>query len=117
MKKSYSTRAKLHLYFFKSTLEIALVCQLAGTLFLYLSTLLVDKTNTSTSPVLFFIPFGLFLDLIYKEIARKENYYFYYNQGISKVELWLVAICSWLTLLIIINLTIKLCVNVWKWIV
>lgn len=116
MRNNISIRTKLHLYFFKSTLEIALVCQLAGSLFLYLSAELMNDMSTSTSPMLFFVPFGLFLDLIYKELAYKESYYFYYNRGISKAELWVVAFCCWEILLIIINLIFKLCVTAWKWI-
>jgi hypothetical protein len=37
------------------------------------------------------IPLGLVFDLAYKEITHKGLYYFYYNQGISKVELWIVS--------------------------
>jgi hypothetical protein len=37
------------------------------------------------------IPFGWILDLLYKELSGKKQYYFYYNQGISKAELWGVS--------------------------
>lgn len=117
MRKSYSTQVKLHLYFFKSTFEIALACQLAGSLFLFISEKLSSPTNTLTSPIIFFIPFGLFLDLVYKELTHKETYYFYYNQGIRKIELWVVSIVSWSVLLILFYLIFRLCVNAWKWIV
>lgn len=116
MKNSFYTRAKLHLYFLKSTLEIALICQIAGSLFLYPTAKLMNNADASVNPILFYVPFGLFIDLMYKEFAQKDTYYFYYNQGISKAEQWLASICCWEILLIIINLIFKLCVTAWKWI-
>ena len=45
-----------------------------------------------TGEMLLFFPIcyatiGLLAVFLYKEIARPNNYYFYYNQGISKVKL------------------------------
>ncbi|MDH6304956.1 hypothetical protein M2459_001693 [Parabacteroides sp. PF5-5] len=37
------------------------------------------------------IPLGFLLSFLYKEFVYKEGYYFYYNQGILKVELWIVS--------------------------
>jgi hypothetical protein len=34
---------------------------------------------------------GFFLSAYYFEITRKNEYYFYYNLGISKVRLWLLT--------------------------
>ena len=31
---------------------------------------------------------GAFLSLFYKELSRKNEYYFYYNRGITKLKLW-----------------------------
>ena len=35
---------------------------------------------------------GLFMSLLYKEISHPEQYYFYYNRGISKMRLY--AFCG-----------------------
>jgi len=76
--------------FFKSTLPISLVLGMATGGYRGIM-------SESYTMVLFInqcllaIPFGLILDLLYKELAQKEQYYFYYNQGISKVELWIVS--------------------------
>jgi hypothetical protein len=55
------------------------------------------------------IPFGWIFDLLYKELVGKEQYYFYYNQGISKAELWGVSFvlsCSfYLVFELIVSLT------------
>jgi len=44
--------------------------------------------------ILFFslLPGGILLDLLYKELAHKEEYFFYYNLSVTKVELWAVAL-------------------------
>jgi len=37
---------------------------------------------------------GAFLSFFYKEISHKGEYYFYYNQGISKIRLWIVTLST-----------------------
>ncbi|NOU47073.1 MAG: hypothetical protein HOO86_08430 [Bacteroidales bacterium] len=37
---------------------------------------------------------GPFLSLFYKEIAHKNEYYFYYNRGISKLNLIIVSMIA-----------------------
>ena len=41
---------------------------------------------------------GLFFSLLYKEISCPEQYYFYYNKGISKMKLY--AFCELINVLI-----------------
>ncbi len=38
------------------------------------------------------IPLGYFLGLLYKEMSLKGEYYFYYNRGIGRWELWIVSL-------------------------
>lgn len=60
--------------------------------------------------ILLYIPVGLAFDLLYKEIARKEQYYFYYNNSISKLQLWISAfLFSFIPYIIFL-----LCMIVWK---
>ena len=35
---------------------------------------------------------GTFLSLFYKELSKKNEYYFYYNRGISKINLYVFTI-------------------------
>lgn len=62
-----------------------------------------------------FIPTaGLGCDLMYKEFTRKEDYFFFYNQGIRKIELWIATFILSASLCFILNQVIQLCVRVWK---
>lgn len=64
----------------------------------YKSTLLVNWTFSFTCAIVKFSHFsvvlsvatmtvGPFLSFFYKEVSKKKEYYFYYNRGISKVDL------------------------------
>lgn len=54
---------------------------------------------------------GLGFDYIYKELTRKEEYFFYYNQGISKYKLWAVTFIVMFVSSHLLNLIIQLCVQ------
>jgi glycopeptide antibiotics resistance protein len=109
MRKHYSILAKLHLYFFKSTIVLTLTCQLLGAL--YLAFLEGMSVSELMNQPISFMPFGLLLDMLYKEMSQKETYYFYYNQGIRKAELWIVTVLGWMLLLMSINSIYRLCAN------
>lgn len=67
---------------------------------------------------LFLIPTaGLGMDFIYKELSQKEEYFFFYNQGIGKVRLWVVTFLFTAGSCFILYQIIRVCVQVWKWIV
>lgn len=117
MKKLNFTKIRLYLYFFKSTVVTTSVSQLAGILLLFFAMERNENVSLAVDQPLILIPFGLFLDLLYKEITQSETYYFYYNQGIRKPVLWLVSFCGWSVLMVIIYFIFKLCASVWKWIV
>lgn len=117
MGKRYFTVIKLYLYFFKSTVVITSVCQLAGIFLLFFAMERNEDVSQAINQPLFFIPFGFLLDMLYKEITQSETYYFYYNQGIRKAALWLVSFCGWSVLMVIIYFIFELCVSAWKWIV
>lgn len=49
----------------------------------------------------FFAPFGICLlsggtviSLLHKEIAKQQEYYFYYNKGLSKLTLIVACVCT-----------------------
>ncbi len=67
-----------------------------------------------TSYFLSFIPYGLIIILFYKEMAHNEQYYFYYNQGITKYELWIVSFVLFGSLYIIFNSIVEICRYVLK---
>ncbi|MBC8600966.1 hypothetical protein H8784_04430 [Parabacteroides acidifaciens] len=99
------TRFRLYLAFFRSTLLISIVC---GALF-------ASLTDDFVSSVLLFIPtFGLGMDLLYKELTRKEEYFFFYNQGICKAKLLTATFAIYALSCIILYQIIRLCVLAWR---
>ena len=67
--------------FYKSTVVLN-ICVSGMVAFLTREALLV------TFPICF-ATVGLLVAFLYKEIARKMEYYFYFNRGISKIKLML----------------------------
>lgn len=116
MWKRYSMIIKLHLYFFKSTVTLTIIGQLICVLLYFFSMETIHFSESSISQQILLIPLGLLFDLLYKELTYKEIYYFYFNQAIQKISLWISAFCGWLLVLMSFNLILRLCVNVWKWI-
>lgn len=82
----------LYLTFTKSTLLISIACAIPLT-FIGLSNGNVDMLESI--PILQMISYflrtfclaGLPISILYKELSKKNEYYFYYNTGISKVGL------------------------------
>jgi hypothetical protein len=93
--------------FYKSTLPINIIISILPLLF--------GGIPFFTSV---FLTFGFFTALLIKEVNGKNEYLFYYNNGISKVKLWLFSyIINFIFLIfniIIINLILKI---FWKTIV
>ena len=73
--------------FFKSTLALNLPVSLAVCIFSFSGDHLAKAMITA----------GFAFSVFYKELTRKNEYYFYYNAGISKIKL--LAITFLLTLL------------------
>lgn len=108
---------RLHYCFFRSTVVLTVVFQVISVLCLLFYSFADQSEPTMENACLACLPMGLVLDLLYKELAYKETYYFYYNQGIRKGELWISSFCGWLLLFTCIYLMVGLCANVWKLIV
>ncbi len=87
---NYYKHIKFNLIFFKSTLLLSITFGLLIT-FYQLVTSSIDNFFLFINEFLLVIPVGWFFDILYKELTNKEQYYFYYNQGISKTELWIVS--------------------------
>lgn len=93
-------RIKLIWEFYKSTIAIAWSVAFGTSLILYKHFTQVFLFSTIT--------LGPFVSFLYKELAQKKEYYFYYNRGISKVQLILftclinLLIGTFLTLLFIL---------------
>jgi len=48
-----------------------------------------------------FLSFGLILNLVLKEVRNENDYFFYFNNGISKKQLWMYSwFFSFLTLIV-----------------
>jgi len=91
-------KVRLYWEFHKSTLFLNWVVSLISIL-LTKSFLFVPITMMTVGP---------FLSLFYKEISSKNEYYFYYNRGISKINLIVVnLILNILTGLILLYIFFK----------
>lgn len=66
--------------FFKSTLSITIAVSVVP--------LLLGGVSSFISV---FLTFGFIVSLAIKEIYNKSNYIFYYNNGLSKGQLWLFS--------------------------
>jgi hypothetical protein len=85
-------KAKNIFEFFKSTLVVNLaVCVLP---ILFLGLFAFKYT---------FLSVGYAVSLAVKEFSSKNEYLFYYNNGISKMEIWLYAWCCTFVSLIILS--------------
>jgi Zn-dependent protease len=68
--------------FYKSTVTINLVVSLMVGL----------VTVSITVFAIGLVTFGLFFAFLYKEVVRPQEYYFYFNRGISKIKLIIFCI-------------------------
>ena len=102
----------LHWEYFKSTLVLNLS---SSVLFAFIGGL---SFITSSDPLPFLIVYirccmfgGPLFCFLYKEMSRKNEYYFYYNRGISKLSLFITTLSTCILtgyLLIIILHYVKL---------
>ena len=102
----------LHWEYFKSTLVLNLTSSVLLAFVVYLTLI------TLPEPPSFHIVYirccmfgGPLLCLLYKEMSGRNEYYFYYNRGISKLSLFITTLSTYLltgNLLIIILHYVKL---------
>ncbi|PXY44683.1 hypothetical protein DMB68_14605 [Flavobacterium hydrophilum] len=55
-----------------------------------------------------FLSFGFLMSIGFKEFYRKSDYLFYYNNGISKTQLWVFSYLFTIFMTIVIGLIIFL---------
>ena len=88
---------------------------LTSFIFAFMGGLIPDGSFEPVKLFFRFIPtLGLGFDYIYKELTRKEEYYFYYNQGISKYKLWIVTFIVMFIGCHLLYQIIELCVQALK---
>ena len=106
-------RFQLYIAFFRSTWLLSIITGVSITVSGWaLSGVFTSETLRSG---LFLIPTaGLGIDYLYKELASKEEYFFFYNQGIGKLRLWTVTFLLSAGVCFILNQIIRLCVYVLK---
>jgi len=97
----------LHWEYFKSTLVLNLA---SSVLFAYITFFFLKGLPDPPPPfpiiyIRSLMYGGPLFCFLYKEISRKNEYYFYYNRGISKLSLWIVTITTYiLTGTLLINI-------------
>ena len=77
--------------FFKSTLLVNLSLSVISILF-----------GGMSNFVTVFLSFGFILSIAVKEMNRKNDYLFYYNNGLSKIQLWIFSYIFTFLLLILL---------------
>ena len=109
----WKTQYRFYRTFFLSTLKFSV---LIGFLFASFSALrLYVSMIDSIRLWLQLIPtVGLGFDYIYKELTRKEEYFFYYNQGIGKYQLWIVTFIVMFICCNLLNQIIEQCTQALK---
>ena len=90
---------KMYWAFYKSTVTINLV----------VSILIGFVFKSITVFALCLVTSGLFFAFIYKEITFPQEYYFYYNRGISKIKLIIFCILVNILPSAIILIILQLC--------
>lgn len=107
-------KIKLHYCFFKSTVVLTVVFQVISVLCLVGFRFADESEPVLTNIYLSCLPIGIAFDFLYKEMVYKETYYFYYNQGIRKVELWIFSFCGWSLVFMCLYSILHICVKLWK---
>ena len=109
----WKTQYRFYRTFFLSTLKFSV---LIGFLFASFSALrFYVRMIDSIRLWLQLIPtVGLGFDYIYKELTRKEEYFFYYNQGIGKYQIWIVTFIVMFICCNLLNQIIELCTQALK---
>ena len=109
----WKTQYRFYRTFFLSTLKFSV---LIGFLFASFSALRFYVSMIASIRLwLQLIPtVGLGFDYIYKELTRKEEYFFYYNQGIGKYQLWIVTFIVMFICCNLLNQIIELCTQALK---
>ena len=109
----WKTQYRVYRTFFLSTLKFSV---LIGFLFASFSALRFYVSMIDSIRLwLQLIPtVGLGFDYIYKELTRKEEYFFYYNQGIGKYQLWIVTFIVMFICCNLLNQIIELCTQALK---
>src|SRR5687768_5163213 len=74
--------------YYKSTLLINVVCSAAVPFANFPEYIQYFPQLFSLS----FVTFGLIVSLVYKEFVRREEYYFYYNGSVSRLQLYLACL-------------------------
>ena len=97
-KKKDMVKLSLYWEYFKSTL----VLNLSSSVLLAFIVYLTLKTLPDVPPPLYVVYIrccmfgGPLLCLFYKEISTKNEYYFYYNRGISKLNLFITTLSTYI---------------------
>ncbi|MBB4035564.1 hypothetical protein GGR21_001457 [Dysgonomonas hofstadii] len=107
-------KASFYLFFFRSTLLISIAAAIAitfviGSTFMQIVVAGSDPVLSVLSSVLkIWCTAGLAASLLYKETVRKNEYYFFYNVGISKIELIIVSLILYILSSVIIYILCSL---------
>ncbi|WP_278705404.1 hypothetical protein [Parabacteroides goldsteinii] len=113
----WKTQYRFYRTFFLSTLKFSVLISFLFASMGAITSIILYNGNIMDSVKLWFrlIPtVGLGFDYIYKELTRKEEYFFYYNQGIGKYQLWIVTFIVMFICCNLLNQIIELCTQALK---
>jgi len=92
-------KAKFYWQFFTSTL----VLNLASSVFFASILMLVSETPFSLTYIRCCMFGGPLVSFYYKEVSKKNEFYFYYNKGISKLNLYVKTLIIYILIGILIH--------------
>ena len=113
----WKTQYRFYRTFFLSTLKFSVLVSFLFASMGSITSIILYNGSMMDSVKLWFrlIPMvGLGFDYIYKELTHKEEYFFYYKQGISKYQLWIVTFIVMFICCNLLNQIIELCIQALK---
>ncbi|NDV58604.1 hypothetical protein [Bacteroides sp. 519] len=102
-------RLKLYAIFYRSTLKINLPISVLAGFIITTGRPSFGILSFLTDTLIMHCTIAMIIDLLYKELSRKEEYYFYYNAGISKWHIILSAFFISVIPFILFQLIVSLC--------
>ena len=103
-------KRKLYFLFYRSTLFVSIPFTLAFSVLLHMKSLDKSKIGFINGFLYLYPIIGTGSDLVYKELVRKKEYYFYYNHQCNKPELWAFSI----GVSFLISFCLYHLINLWK---
>lgn len=112
-RRRWRGKCRIHFIFFLNSLKLSVPIGLLLTIFVQI----VFYGNFIQCLCCIIPTVGFGLGLFYKEMSSKNEYFFFYNLGIGKIELWVSAFLLTSIFCLLLNKMLQLCLHAWRLIV